>query len=56
VLGIAPQLGRTFPAENRSPGYLGEIVISNGLWQGTFGGDPHILEASGSTPTVSSSA
>ena len=46
VLGIAPQLGRTFPAENRSPGYLGEIVISNGLWQGTFGGDPHILDKS----------
>jgi hypothetical protein len=43
VLGVAPQLGRTFPAENRSPGYLGEIVISDGLWKGNFGGDPHIL-------------
>jgi len=46
VLGIAPQLGRTFPVENRSPGYLGEIVISDGLWKGDFGGDPHILHKS----------
>jgi predicted permease len=46
VLGVAPQRGRTFPAENRSPGYLGEIVISHGLWQGTFGGDPDILDKS----------
>lgn len=46
VLGIAPQLGRTFPVENRSPGYLGEIVISHGLWKGDFGGDPHILDKS----------
>src|SRR4029077_3056307 len=46
VLGIAPQLGRTFPAENRSPGYLGEVVISDSLWKGDFGGDPHILDKS----------
>src|SRR5262249_36705462 len=46
VLGVAPQLGRTFPVENRSPGYLGEIVISDGLWNGDFGGDPHILDRS----------
>ncbi len=46
VLGVAPQLGRTFPVENRSPGYLGEIVISDGLWRRDFGGDPHILERS----------
>ena len=46
VLGVAPQLGRTFPAENRSPGYLGEVVISDGLWKGDFGGDPKILDKS----------
>jgi putative ABC transport system permease protein len=46
VLGVAPQLGRTFPVENRSPGYLGEIVISDGLWKGDFGGDPQILDTS----------
>ena len=46
VLGVAAQLGRTFPAENRSPGYLGEIVISDGLWKGDFGGDPYILDKS----------
>lgn len=46
VLGVAPQLGRSFPTENRSPGYLQEIVISDGLWQREFGGDPHVLEKS----------
>ena len=46
VLGVAPQLGRTFPVDNRSPGYLEEIVISDGLWQREFGGDPQILEKS----------
>src|SRR5262245_35473018 len=46
VLGVAPQLGRTFPVENRSPGYLLEIVISDGLWKRDFGGDPQILEKS----------
>src|SRR5215813_5330486 len=46
VLGVAPQLGRTFPVENRSPGYLGEIVISDGLWKGDLGGDPHVLDRS----------
>lgn len=46
VLGVAPQLGRTFPVENRAPGYLLEIVISDGLWKRDFGGDPQILEKS----------
>ena len=46
VLGIAPQVGRTFPAGNRSPGYLGEVVISDGLWKREFGGDPHVLDKS----------
>ena len=46
VLGIAPQRGRTFAADNRAPGYLGEVVISDGLWNGHFGGDPHVLDRS----------
>ncbi|HEY7289763.1 MAG TPA: ABC transporter permease [Vicinamibacterales bacterium] len=46
MLGVAPELGRTFPAADRSPGYLGEVVISDGLWKGDFGGDPHILDKS----------
>jgi putative ABC transport system permease protein len=43
VLGVTPQIGRAFPAANRSPGYLLEVVISDGLWKREFGADPHIL-------------
>jgi len=46
VLGVAPQLGRAFRAGNRSPGYLEEVVISDGLWKRDFGGDPRVLEKS----------
>lgn len=43
VLGIRPQLGRTFaPAENE-PGNTNVVVLSSGLWQQRFGGDPSIL-------------
>jgi len=43
VLGVAPQIGRGFPADDRSPGYLLEVVISDGLWKRDFGADPHVL-------------
>ncbi len=43
VLGVAPQIGRTFPPNDRSPGYTLEVVISDGLWQREFGRDPDIL-------------
>jgi predicted permease len=46
LLGVAPQLGRGFPADNYSPGYLLEVVISDGLWRRGFGADPHILDRS----------
>ena len=46
VLGVAPQLGRTFPADDRSPGYLLEIVISDGLWKRDFGGDRRVVDRS----------
>ena len=47
VLGIAPQLGRTFPCGGPFARLSrGEIVISDGLWKGAFGGDPHILDRS----------
>ena len=44
LLGVAPQLGRTFPPADRSPGFTLEVVISDGLWKRDFGGDPHILD------------
>ena len=46
LLGVAPQVGRGFPAGNYSPGYLQEVVISDGLWRRGFGADPGILHRS----------
>src|SRR5205085_7955824 len=40
ILGIKPQLGRTFNPEDHSPGSTTEVVISDGLWKRTFGVDP----------------
>ena len=42
VLGIEPMIGTTFPPMlNRSRGF--GLVISHGLWQRKFGGDPNIV-------------
>jgi putative ABC transport system permease protein len=43
LLGVKPELGRTFPPLDHSPGFTTEAVISDGLWKRTFGGDPAIL-------------
>jgi putative ABC transport system permease protein len=41
VLGIAPEHGRTFTAdETRTPGSAPLVVLSAGFWQRRFGGDP----------------
>lgn len=55
LLGVEPVIGRTFPASERElEGHEREIVISHGLWQRWFGGDPRVLgrtiEASGAVP------
>jgi len=36
VLGTKPQIGRTFPPADHSPGFIGEVVISDSLWKGMF--------------------
>jgi len=51
LLGIKPQLGRAFNAEDHSPGLLPEVLISNGLWKRAFGSDQHILDKSVSLDT-----
>src|SRR5258708_37409590 len=43
VLGTRAQLGRTFDANDDTPGYNLEVVISDGLWRREFGADPNIL-------------
>lgn len=46
LLGVKPQLGRTFDVNNHGPGYTQEVVISDGLWKRAFGGDKGILDRS----------
>ena len=43
LLGVKPELGRAFDPHNYSPGFVGEVLISDGLWKRSFGGDPHII-------------
>jgi predicted permease len=47
VLGVSPILGRTFvPADQPESGGSPVAVISYGLWQRGFAGDPNVLGAS----------
>jgi putative ABC transport system permease protein len=46
LLGVKPQLGRAFDPQYNSPGFVPEVVISDGLWKRVFGSDPHILDKS----------
>lgn len=43
LLGVKPELGRTFDPQDPTPGFTLDVVISDGLWKRAFGGDPHIL-------------
>src|SRR5580692_12426739 len=43
LLGVKPQLGRSFDPEDQTPGFNLEVLISDGLWKRSFGSDPHIL-------------
>ena len=42
MLGVKPQLGRTFTAEEDAPGH-DVAVISDGLWRRRFGARPDII-------------
>jgi putative ABC transport system permease protein len=44
LLRVKPQLGRGFNPRDHSPGFVGEIVISDSLWKRAFGADPHVLD------------
>ncbi|MCI0488713.1 MAG: ABC transporter permease [Blastocatellia bacterium] len=43
VLGAQPFLGSTFQPGEVKPGSLNIVIMSYGLWQRRFGGDPNIL-------------
>ncbi len=43
LLGVEPQLGRTFDPHDPTPGYNLEVVLSDGLWRRDFAADPHVL-------------
>jgi putative ABC transport system permease protein len=43
VLGVQPFLGRGLSAESGTPGHDDEAVLSYGLWQSKFAGDPGVI-------------
>lgn len=43
VLGVKPELGRTFVQEEDRQGANPVCIISNGLWQRRFGSDPDLI-------------
>ncbi|MGH9837935.1 MAG: ABC transporter permease, partial [Blastocatellia bacterium] len=43
VLGVAPQVGRTFVAEDDRYGAPRTALLSNGLWKERFGGDANVI-------------
>ena len=44
MMGVAPQLGRTFTAEEDRP-RSGVAIVSHGLWQRRYAGDPRVIGA-----------
>jgi putative ABC transport system permease protein len=53
VLGAKPQLGRGFLPEEEQPGQDDVLILSHGLWQRRFGGDPNVI---GKAVTVNSTS
>ena len=43
ILGVAPILGRTFTADEDQPDHDLVVILSYGLWQRRYGGDPKIV-------------
>src|SRR4051812_2777707 len=43
VLRVRPAYGRPFNADENTPGRTHVVILSNGLWQQRFGGDPAVV-------------
>jgi len=43
VLRVAPALGRTFAANENTPGNTNVVILSHALWQQRFGGDRGVI-------------
>ena len=43
MLGVAPALGRIFTADDDREGVTPTVILSDALWQGTFGGDAAVI-------------
>ena len=43
ILRVAPQLGRTFTADEDRPEQDAVVILGHDLWQRNFGGDPNIV-------------
>lgn len=43
LLGVQPLVGRSFTPEDDLAGAPGTVILSHGLWQARFGGDPAVL-------------
>src|SRR4051812_40106930 len=43
VLRVRPEIGRTFNANENTPGSTAVVILSHGLWQQRFGADPAVI-------------
>ncbi len=43
MLAARPQLGRLYTQNDERPGFIDGVVLSDGFWRRTFGGDPNAL-------------
>jgi predicted permease len=43
VLGVNPAMGRTFTAEEDSPGKNNVVILSHGTWQTEYGANPSVI-------------
>jgi predicted permease len=43
MLAARPQLGRLYNENDERPGFIDGVVLSDGFWRRTFGGDPNAI-------------